>query len=220
MSQPREVFEAMAINPACQRSLPLLSAYIDGELSPAERGHLERHLAACPSCTSRVADLRAESGLIRVGLEMAADEVDFTGFAQKVLARVTPEKPSLRERWRLSLSEFFTYQRGMMVTSLATAAAVLLVAAPVLLLRGAPEGYAQDQMQFQAVSVADEARVKPVVFQSEGESTTIIWYVDQPQAADHQAEHEEDVRPQNSVPGLQRQGPDGLGHPAPKGGEL
>jgi anti-sigma factor RsiW len=34
-----------------------LSDYLDGELSDAERGALERHLAACPGCTATLADL-------------------------------------------------------------------------------------------------------------------------------------------------------------------
>lgn len=35
-----------------------LSEYLDGELSSAERAALERHLAACPTCTAVLADLR------------------------------------------------------------------------------------------------------------------------------------------------------------------
>jgi anti-sigma factor RsiW len=35
-----------------------LSEYLDGDLDPAERAALERHLAACPGCTATLADLR------------------------------------------------------------------------------------------------------------------------------------------------------------------
>ena len=64
----------MATNPACQTFIPRLSPYIDGELPPAERQAVDTHLSACRDCTGRVADLRAESGLVRLGMEMLADE--------------------------------------------------------------------------------------------------------------------------------------------------
>src|SRR4051812_23229801 len=123
----------MAKNPACQSFIPKLSAFIDGELDPADRQQVEQHLAHCKDCVGRVADLRAESGLIRIGLEMAADEVNWDGFAQKVLAQITPEKPPLFERLRLSLSEMFLYQRGMLISGFAVAAALLLVVGTVVL---------------------------------------------------------------------------------------
>ncbi|HZI02628.1 MAG TPA: zf-HC2 domain-containing protein, partial [Archangium sp.] len=138
----------MAGNPACERFIPLLSPYIDGELAPTERVNVERHLSACKACTGRTADLRAESGLLRVGLDMAVDEVDFKDFAQKVMARVTPERPPLLERWRLSLSELFLYHRTAMVSSLATAAVLALVVVPLVMNQDdAPMGYGADRMR-------------------------------------------------------------------------
>lgn len=168
----------MAGNPACERFIPLLSPYIDGELTPTERVNVERHLSACKECTGRSADLRAESGLLRVGLEMAVDEVDFKDFAQKVMARVTPEKPPLLERLRLSLSEMFLYQRTVMVSSLATAAVVMLVAVPLLLRNKAPYGYDGERMTVQSVRVYEPDKVAPVVMETD-DGSTIIWLVDQ-----------------------------------------
>jgi anti-sigma factor RsiW len=168
----------MAGNPACERFVPLLSPYIDGELSPTERVNVERHLSACKECTGRTADLRAESGLLRVGLEMAVDEVDFKDFAQKVMARVTPEKPPLLERLKLSLSEMFLYQRTVMLSSLATAAVVLLVAVPLLMSNKAPVGYAAEHMTVQAVRTYDTTKVAPVVMEADNGSS-IIWLVDE-----------------------------------------
>src|SRR5256885_4391633 len=138
---------AMAQNPACKSFISQLSPYIDGELSADSRTVLERHLSVCKDCTMRTADLRAEAGLIRVGFEMLADQVDFKDFAQKVMARVTPEKAPLFERMKLSLSEMFTYQRGMMLTAAASACAVLLVAVPVIMMqKTAPAGFGADRI--------------------------------------------------------------------------
>ncbi len=49
----------------CERTEELLSAYLEGELAPAERAEVEAHLAACPEC----AELAA---LVREGMAAAA----------------------------------------------------------------------------------------------------------------------------------------------------
>lgn len=175
----------MAGNPACERFVPLLSPYIDGELSPAERVNVERHLSACRDCTGRAADLRAESALLRVGLEMAVDEVDFKDFSQRVMARVTPERPPLLERLRISFSELFLYHRTALVSSLATAAVLALVAVPLLMKQNeAPPGYGADRMRVRAVRASAGAKVAPVVLESD-DGNTIIWVVDQETAPAH-----------------------------------
>ncbi len=164
----------MAEKTACQTFFPQLSPFIDGELLPEARVTVERHLSACRDCTGRVADLRAESGLIRIGLEMAADQADFKDFAQKVMARVTPEKAPLWERLSLSLSELFTYHRPVMVSSFVTAVVVAVVAVPLVLSGGSPAGYAGEQMTVQQVETEGEAAVRPVVMESD-EGNQIIW---------------------------------------------
>jgi len=166
-------------NPACKTFLSQLSPYVDGELPVAQRQILERHLAVCPDCPGRVADLRATGGLVRVGMEFATDEVDFKDFAQKVMARITPEHPPLLERWRLSLSEMFLYQRGPMLASLATAAVLLLIGIPLVLRSGTPLGYASEQMVVESVRAEEGANIAPVVLTTE-QGDAIIWIVDEP----------------------------------------
>jgi len=181
-----------------------------------ERVNVERHLSACRDCTSRAADLRAESALLRVGLEMAVDEVDFKDFAQKVMARVTPEKPPLLERLKLSLSEMFLYQRTAMLSSMATAAVVLLVAVPLLMRDKAPEGYAAERMTVKSVRSYEPATVAPVVMETDN-GGAIIWLVDENdtngaaprQQAEDEADELELDSPRKPVE-----------PPAPKGGSL
>jgi len=174
----------MALSPACQTFIPMLSPFVDGELTPSERVTVERHLSACHDCTARAADLRAESGLIRHGLDLAADEVDFKGFAQKVMARLTPYKPPLLERLRVSLSEMFLYQRTAMVSSLVTAAVVLFVAVPLALTwKGTPEGYARPQLAVDSVTTEAGAKVAPVVMTTD-QGDAIIWLVSTEPAED------------------------------------
>jgi anti-sigma factor RsiW len=205
----------MAGNPACKTFIPMLSPFIDGELVPQERVAVERHLGACRDCTGRAADLRAEAGLVRVGLEMAADEVDFKDFTQKVMARVTPEKPPLLERWTLSIRETFQYQRRMMFASMATAAVVALIAIPLAMRQGDPLGYAAPQMAVQSVTTDEGATVAPVVMTTE-DGDAIIWVVDQgevaPAAIDK--DNDDDDDDEDVFPG------NGNGQAPPKGGEL
>lgn len=157
--------------------IPMLSAFVDGELPPKDRVNVERHLSACRECTGRAADLRAESGLIRVGMEMAADEVDFTGFSQKVLAQLTPYKPPLLERWRVSVSELFRYHRGMMVSSMATAAVLVLVGLPLLMRQRQPDyppGYANEFIKVESVSMAEGVHADPMVIQADNGDVIIM----------------------------------------------
>jgi anti-sigma factor RsiW len=168
----------------------MLSPYVDGELTPAERVNVERHLTACRDCTGRAADLRAESGLLRVGLDMAVDDVDFKDFAQKVMARVTPEKPPLLERLKLALSEMFLYQRTAMVSSLATAAVLVAVGLPLLLSDRAPVGYGAERMTVKSIQPYQDARVAPVVMETDN-GGTIIWLVDEETQDDPSQEDEE-----------------------------
>ncbi len=207
----------MATNPACKTFFSKLSPFIDGELAPSERQLVERHLSVCPDCTGRVADLRAESGLVRLGMEMLADEADFTGFAQKVMAQITPEKPPLMERMRLSIAEFFTYQRAMVMTATVTAAVVALIAVPLIMRSGTPYGYASERMAIQEVNVDASAHVAPVVLNTE-DGNAIIWLVNQPDEKKKKTGHDEaEELGTTPPPGLPAHDP---AQQTPTGGEL
>jgi len=160
----------------CRALKEQLSSFVDGELRASERISVERHLASCATCSSRVADLRAGSGLLRIGLEMRADEVDWRDFTKGVMARIAPAPVPLAERWRVSLRELFTYRRGMLGAGLATAAVAVLVLAPLVLSQPAPNGYARATMAVQSVSTNPDAHVAPVVMAGEN-GNSIIWLV-------------------------------------------
>lgn len=173
-------------NPARKKFEPMLSPYVDGELTPEERQQVEQHLASCKESADQVADFRAMSGLIRHSMDMAADEVDWKQFSNDVMARLVPEKLPLFERLKLSLVETFTWQRGPLLTGAALAGAAALVAVVALNSAG-PVGYGQANMQLQAVTVDTEARVQPVVMQTRG-GDSIIWVVEEPPAEEKKPE--------------------------------
>jgi anti-sigma factor RsiW len=165
-------------NPARDKYLPMLSAYVDGELSPEQRQELEQHLATNKELAAMVADLRASGALLRHALEMRADDVEWKGFTEGVMGKVASEKLPLGERVRLWFSEMFTYHRTQLAMSFAVAAAAVVITVPLTLKYGTPEGYGANQVRVQAVSVRDDAEFKPVVMETDT-GDAIIWVVEQ-----------------------------------------
>ena len=77
-----------------------LSAWLDGELPPAERAEVEAHLAACEECAALLANLEAVDDLARE-LPAEAPTGYFETFPERVRARVetaTGGRPGAR--WR------------------------------------------------------------------------------------------------------------------------
>jgi anti-sigma factor RsiW len=164
-------------NPAREKFLPMLSPYVDGELSPEDRQLLEQHLANNKESASQVADLRAGDALMRHALEMQADQVDWKAFTEEVMGKVAKEKLPLVDRVRIWFSETFAYQRGPLVAGFAAAVVAVLVAVPVTLKYGTPEGYGAKQVHVQTVSVGDDSNFKPVVMETES-GDAIIWMIE------------------------------------------
>jgi anti-sigma factor RsiW len=155
----------------------LLSGYLDDELGPKDRARVEAALAEDPSVAARLADLAAVSGAVRGALEQAADEVDFTGFADRVLERLPPFRPPWRERLRVAVSEWFTYRRPALVAG-AVAAMLLVVVGvgtPVMLGGGeAAEPLAFDGPLATVVSVETPEGRQPMLLTT-ASGTTLIY---------------------------------------------
>ena len=164
-------------NPAREKFLPMLSPYVDGELTPEERQLVEQHLANSKESTGQVADFRAADGLMRHALEMRADEMDWKAFAEDVMAKVTPEKLPLLERMKISLSEMFIYQRGPLLAGFAAAALAVLIAVPVTMKFATPDGYGGSKVEVQTVSVEDTATFRPVVMETDT-GDAVIWVIE------------------------------------------
>ncbi len=166
-------------NPAREKFEPLLSPYVDGELTPEERLQVEQHLQNSKESSAQVADFRAAGAVLRHTLDVEADDVDWKQFADDVMARVTPEKLPFFERVKLTLSEMFLYQRGPLIAGFAGAALAIAVTVPVLwkLTAGAPDGYANSKVEVQTVSVEETSNIRPVVMETD-QGDAIIWTLD------------------------------------------
>ena len=68
----------------CDRIIPLLSLYLEGETSPTEATQIRGHLKACAECRSEYGDLKATVELVRALPQISASE----DFEAGVLARL------------------------------------------------------------------------------------------------------------------------------------
>jgi anti-sigma factor RsiW len=191
-------------NPARSAFEPLLSPYVDGELTPEERRQVEQHLAVSPESAAQVADFRAGDALMRSALEMAADDVDFKAMTNEILSRLTPEKLPLLTRIRLTLSELLTYQRGPMLAGAMGAAVAVMAVVPVVMLRsaGAPVGYANSRVEVQRVAIDSQSEVTPVVMETD-EGDAVIWVVregDQPDSGKKKKKKDAEEGEEEAVP--------------------
>jgi anti-sigma factor RsiW len=50
---------------ACQEVVEIVSDYLDGTMTPADRRRFDAHLLGCPFCTEYVEQLRAVGGALR-----------------------------------------------------------------------------------------------------------------------------------------------------------
>lgn len=80
---------------ACRRQK--LGAFVDGELSGAERLRVSQHLAACPSCSAEATALGSLGDVLRLAAADAPAPPELDGLAGGVISRVRAERA---ESWR------------------------------------------------------------------------------------------------------------------------
>ncbi len=113
----------------CEQVSELLTAHLDGELSPAEQAAVETHLAGCPSCQARADALRTAIGALATlpALEPSA------GFEARVLSALGKPRAN-RPHWARRVA--------VVVVSCGAVAAAVLVALPGKQLPGSPSDLA------------------------------------------------------------------------------
>jgi anti-sigma factor RsiW len=168
---------------SCKKIQHLIEPYLDEELSKSKKERVERHLHACESCQLSLEALKLQGGLLREQMEEQADQVDFTGFEDRVLARIREEKPpTFTERAGAWVREVAYYYRAVWITSLATAVLLLAVLVP-LLSRDAGPGVEPD---VQVADVDNEVIIdsmeyagqRSMIFTVSKNNTTVIWLYD------------------------------------------
>ena len=158
----------MSLNP---ETLQLLSAYVDGELTAAERETVERALAADPRVRELERSMRGLGGAVRALSEAQVAQADFSGLTDRVLGRVS-RRPSvlarLREAWRRPW-----FPIGGLV---AVAVGAFFALQPVA---QAPRAAG---VVVQSATADTPAQLQPVVLKTES-GDAIIWLVEHPDAS-------------------------------------
>lgn len=154
---------------ACDSVNHLLSPYLDNELSGPDRAVVESHLQGCASCPKRLADLQATQSALEAYLQQRADEVDFSGFAGKVLAQIKKEPLPLGQRLRVRWTELMAYHAGAIYSAFGAGAVATLVVGLVLT-RPAPR---DNTFIVHSLQVSDP-RYEPVVMHTDDGETVIM----------------------------------------------
>ena len=183
----------MSLNPT---HLQLLSAYVDGELTAAERETVERALAADPRMREVERSMRGLGSGMRAASEAEVAKADFSALADRIMARV-PRRPSVLDRLRAVWSRPWLPIGGLV----AVAAAAFLVMRPV-----APAASVGGVDVKSASTDTSQPELRPVVLKTET-GDAIIWLVEKPDASgNHRATPLQPDKPgaQAPVPPQQR----------------
>lgn len=158
----------MSLNPA---TLQLLSAYVDGELTAAERETVERALAADPRVREIERSMRGLGSAVRTLSEAEVAKADFAGLTDRVMARVS-RRPGVLVRFRDAWRRPWLPVGGLV----AVAAAAFFVLRPM-----APPP-AVDGVVVQSATADSQPELRPVVLKTES-GDAIIWLVEKPDAS-------------------------------------
>ncbi|MFC1654793.1 anti-sigma factor family protein [Myxococcota bacterium] len=168
---------------SCKKIEHLIEPYLDEELSKSKKETVEQHLHACDSCKLTLEAFKLQGGLLRERIEAEAQKVDFTGFEDRVLARIAKEKPpAFTERAGAWVREVAYYYRTVWITSLATAVLLLAVLVP-LLSRDTTPGDEPDTKVAEAdnqviIDSMEYAGQRSMIFTVSKNNTTVIWLYD------------------------------------------
>jgi len=160
----------MSLNPA---TLQLLSAYVDGELTAAERETVERALAADPRVREIERSMRGLGSAVRTLSEAEVAKADFAGLSDRVMARVS-RRPGLLARLREAVRGPWLPVGGLV----AVAAAAVFVFRPVT---PAPRVESVG-VDVTSASADSQPELRPVVLKTES-GDAIIWLVEKPDAS-------------------------------------
>jgi anti-sigma factor RsiW len=119
----------------CKEAVPMIGAYLDGELSPGSAALLRPHLLECPACRNSAADGRALQRWLHPLRESASAPAVPSGFAARVARRAVAGDTG--ERGAPALQEGRLLPFVLRMT--AAAAAVTLLLALGVRLRSRPD---------------------------------------------------------------------------------
>ena len=85
---------------SCTWTQERIEAYIDGELTPAEQGRLEAHVATCAACAAELEDARRLVGALRALPAFTCPDVA----SQALQTRIRQARRTAAKRWYAPLA--------------------------------------------------------------------------------------------------------------------
>jgi len=149
----------------CERMGPLVSAYIDGEISPQDAAEIERHLAQCAECSRMAADFRAAAEAAQGILEPGDETWDRVWSRIESQVSTPAARPSIIE---------VIWRRAFWVAAAAALAIAFYVLAPGG--RQVRHTVAGRHADFEIVSIeVASADYTPVLMTTDGGDLPVIW---------------------------------------------
>mgnify|MGYP000020117653 CR=1 FL=1 len=130
----------------CEEFAPLLSAFVDGELTEEERAEVLAHVSECEKCRRLLGELTA----LHAALGELEDEDVPAGFTEGVMAAVRAEKAAAKPQ----VKKRSTWRRWM---PMAACAAIVALAAAVTIPRTAMKQEANDAAPAAPAAQEDQA---------------------------------------------------------------
>jgi anti-sigma factor RsiW len=152
--------------------MPLMSAYLDRELTTAQKTQVDQHLEECPACAQGFRELEKTSAMIAAALSVQP-KIDYDAAWQQIAPRIHC-RPSLVQ----ALSSFFK-RRILWMPAGALAAAMLFL---VLLL---PVFQKSRPSPVSIVESVSSRNGSVMLLQSEKTSQPIIWIIEAPAEKKH-----------------------------------
>jgi len=117
----------------CEEVVPLLGPLHDGALADDDRAWVEDHVRGCPSCQDRLKLIGAQAQALRSVIEARGSELDLSGLADRVMARVGQERPGFSQRAPVWGREMWWAHRGAFAAGGGLALAACIAAAVIFL---------------------------------------------------------------------------------------
>ena len=123
----------------CTKVETRLERYFDGELRESTARRIEKHLDSCPACNKQFQELAQLQSLLQKTIFGAVEQAPYAELSQRVMANLEGPKPAFKERFAISIQEWFAYLKPVWVAS-AVMLLIGLLAIPLFWKSGSSSG--------------------------------------------------------------------------------
>jgi hypothetical protein len=164
------------VKDSCGSVSKLLEKYFDHEVTDGERLFVEGHLQDCPACRDALRSMEEIRTLIRVPVEEAVQEEDFSWVWQKIERKIRLKEKTSWWQALWSQADFRPLFQKRVWIPVLTAIAVFLFVTTQFLIKKTPS-YSDSSV----VEYVESDAYNVMVYESEKSNTTVIWLFEVPE---------------------------------------